>query len=112
MAASAPIPGAFGSPISISTPRDASSTRRFPESATQPNDQILPLPWNNRGYALVACPWRRDRILAFKHGEQIVETAQEARQAERGPTVRNMLIVSTGLVILAFAIIWLGFFGR
>ena len=48
--------------------------------------------------------------MAFKQGEQIVETAQEARQAERGPTLRN--IVSTGLVILAFAIIWLGFFGR
>jgi hypothetical protein len=47
-----------------------------------------------------------------KQGEQIVETAQEARQAERGPTLRNMLIVSTGLVILAFAIIWLGSFGR
>jgi hypothetical protein len=50
--------------------------------------------------------------MAFKQGEQIVEPAQEARQAERGPTLRNMLIVSTGLVILAFAIIWLGVFGR
>src|ERR1700732_2531155 len=86
------------------TPHGASSTRRFPESATRPNDQILPLPWNNRGYALVAFPWRRDHIMAFKQGEQIVEPAQEARQAERGPTLRNMLIVSTGLVILAFAI--------
>jgi hypothetical protein len=94
------------------TPHGASSTRRFPESATRPNDQILPLPWNNRGYALVAFPWRRDHIMAFKQGEQIVEPAQEARQAERGPTLRNMLIVSTGLVILAFAIIWLGSIGR
>jgi hypothetical protein len=50
--------------------------------------------------------------MAFKHGERIIETAQEARQAERGPRVRNMLIVSTSLVMLAFAIIWLGFFGR
>ena len=50
--------------------------------------------------------------MAFKHGEQIVETAQEARQAEPGPTVRDMLVVSTCLVVLAFAIIWLGFFGR
>jgi len=50
--------------------------------------------------------------MAAKHGEQIVETAREARQAERGPTVRTVLIVSTGLVVLAFAIIWLVFFGR
>jgi hypothetical protein len=50
--------------------------------------------------------------MAFKHDEQIVETAQEARQAERGPTVRNVLVVSTCLVVLAFAIIWLVFFGR
>jgi hypothetical protein len=47
--------------------------------------------------------------MAFKRGEQIVETAQEARQAERGPTVRNVLLVSTGLAIVAFAIILLMF---
>jgi hypothetical protein len=47
--------------------------------------------------------------MAFRRGEQIVETAQEARQAERGPTVRNVLLVSTGLVIVAFAIILLMF---
>ena len=45
-----------------------------------------------------------------KHGEQIVETAQEARQAERGPSVRNVLVVSTVAVIIAFAAIWLLFF--
>ena len=48
----------------------------------------------------------------FKRGEQIVETSQEARQAERGPTVRNMLVVSTGLIVVAFAIIWFTVFGR
>jgi len=47
--------------------------------------------------------------MAFRRGEQIVETAQEARQAERGPTVRNVLLVSTGLAIVAFAIILLMF---
>jgi hypothetical protein len=46
-----------------------------------------------------------------KHGETIVETAQEARQAERGPTVRDVVIWSTGLVIVAFAIVWYVFFG-
>jgi hypothetical protein len=48
--------------------------------------------------------------MVFKRGEQIVETTQEARQAERGPTVRNVLVVSTVLVIVAFAIIWIIFF--
>jgi hypothetical protein len=47
--------------------------------------------------------------MVFKRGEHIVETAQEARQAEGGPTVRNMLVVGTGLVIVAFAIILLIF---
>ena len=47
--------------------------------------------------------------MAFRRGEQIVETAQEARQAERGPTVRNVLLVSTGLAIVSFAIILLMF---
>jgi hypothetical protein len=48
----------------------------------------------------------------FKRGDQIVETTQEARQAERGPAVRNMLLASTGLVVVSFAIIWLVFYGR
>jgi hypothetical protein len=48
----------------------------------------------------------------YKRGEQIVETTGQARQAERGPTVRNVLLTSTALVIVAFAIIWLVFFGR
>jgi hypothetical protein len=48
--------------------------------------------------------------MAFKRGEQIVESAHEARQAERGPSVRNVLIASTALVIIALAIVWLVFF--
>ena len=44
-----------------------------------------------------------------KRGEQIIETAQEARQAEPGPSVRNVLVVSTTAVIIAFAVIWLMF---
>ena len=42
--------------------------------------------------------------------ERVVETAVEARGAERGPTVRNVLIWSTALVIVAFAVIWFVFF--
>jgi hypothetical protein len=45
-----------------------------------------------------------------KRGEQIVETAQEARQAEPGPSVRNVLVVSTVAVIIALAVVWLTFF--
>lgn len=47
--------------------------------------------------------------MAEKRGEQIVETAREARQAEPGPSVRNVLVVSTAAVIIAFAVIWLMF---
>ena len=32
----------------------------------------------------------------------IVETAMEARGAERGPTVRNVLVAGTGMVVAAF----------
>jgi len=44
-----------------------------------------------------------------KRGEQIIETAREARQAEPGPSVRNVLVISTAAVIVLFAIIWLAF---
>lgn len=40
---------------------------------------------------------------------QVVETAIEARGAERGPTVRNVLVWSRGLVA-AFAVIYFVFF--
>lgn len=45
-----------------------------------------------------------------KRGEQVIETAREARQAEPGPSVRNVLVISTTAVIIIFAIIWLVFF--
>lgn len=48
--------------------------------------------------------------MAIKRGEQVVESAAEARQAERGPTVRNVLIASTALAIVALLVIWLLFF--
>jgi hypothetical protein len=54
----------------------------------------------------------RDRIEGAmeKRGEQIIETAQEARQAEPGPSVRNVLVISTTAVIIGFAVIWMMFF--
>lgn len=46
-----------------------------------------------------------------KHeSSQIVETAKEARGAELGPTVRNMLVWSLGLVVAAFAVTYFVFF--
>jgi hypothetical protein len=48
--------------------------------------------------------------MAERDKGQIIETAQEARGAERGPTVRNVLVWSLGLVIVAFAIVYFVFF--
>jgi hypothetical protein len=48
--------------------------------------------------------------MAKIENEQIVETAIEARGAERGPTVRNVLVWSLGLVVVAFAVIYVLFF--
>jgi hypothetical protein len=40
-----------------------------------------------------------------EHGH-VVETAIEARGAERGPTVRNVLVWSLGLVVAAFVVVY------
>jgi hypothetical protein len=48
--------------------------------------------------------------MAKQENEQIVETAIEARGAERGPTIRNMLVWSLALVIVAFVLIYFLFF--
>jgi hypothetical protein len=45
-----------------------------------------------------------------QENSQIVETAKEARGAELGPTVRNVLIWSLGLVVAAFAVTYFMFF--
>lgn len=41
---------------------------------------------------------------------RIVETAVEARGAERGPSVRNVLLWSLGLVIIGFVLVYFLFF--
>jgi hypothetical protein len=41
---------------------------------------------------------------------QVVETAIEARGAERGPTVRNVLVWSLSLVIAGFVVVYFVFF--
>ena len=48
--------------------------------------------------------------MARQEQGRIVETAREARQAEPGPTIRNVLVISTGAAIVILAIIWFVFF--
>jgi hypothetical protein len=48
--------------------------------------------------------------MAKLENERIVETAVEARGAERGPTVRNVLVISVGLAVLVFVVVFLAFF--
>jgi hypothetical protein len=48
--------------------------------------------------------------MATRHHDQIVETATEARQAERGPSVLALLSASTGLAVLILGVIWFVFF--
>jgi hypothetical protein len=48
--------------------------------------------------------------MARLENQRIVETSTEARGAERGPTVRNMLVWSLGLVVVAFVVIYFVFF--
>jgi hypothetical protein len=44
-----------------------------------------------------------------KHGV-IIETPTEARQAEPGPSVLLLMVVSTGLAVLILGLVWLMFF--
>jgi hypothetical protein len=48
--------------------------------------------------------------MAEKENGRIIETAREARGAEPGPTVRNVLVWSLALVVVAFVIVYLLFF--
>ena len=41
---------------------------------------------------------------------QVVESATEARQGERGPSVLMLLTMSTGLAVVLLAIIWFVWF--
>ncbi len=48
--------------------------------------------------------------MAMRQDQQIVETPTEARQAEPGPSVFALLVVSTGLAVLVLGVIWFAFF--
>ena len=44
-----------------------------------------------------------------KHGI-IIETPTEARQAERGPSILVLLVISVGVAVAGMAIVWFVFF--
>jgi hypothetical protein len=48
--------------------------------------------------------------MAKKERGQIVETPTEARQAEFGPSVLVLLVISTGLAVVILGVVWLVFF--
>jgi len=48
--------------------------------------------------------------MAERHGEQVVETATEARQGVTGHNVRYVLVWGIGGVIVAFVIVYFLFF--
>ena len=51
-----------------------------------------------------------EAIMATQDQRQIVETPTEARQAEPGPSVLALLLVSTGLAVLILGVVWFVFF--
>ena len=48
--------------------------------------------------------------MARKERGQIVETPTEARQAEAGPSVLVLLVISTALAVVILGAVWFGFF--
>jgi len=48
--------------------------------------------------------------MATKQQGRVVETPTEARQAEPGPSVFALLVVSLGLAVLVLGIVWFVFF--
>ena len=48
--------------------------------------------------------------MAVRENHSIVETPTEARQAEPGPSVLALLMISTGLAVLILGLVWFVFF--
>jgi hypothetical protein len=53
---------------------------------------------------------RSEGAMAIKQNGQIIETAEDARQAEPGPSVLALLAMSTGLAVLILGVVWFVFF--
>jgi hypothetical protein len=48
--------------------------------------------------------------MAKKEHGRIVETPTEARQAEPGPSILALLVVSVSMAVLVLAVVWYVFF--
>jgi hypothetical protein len=48
--------------------------------------------------------------MATRQDRQIIETPTEARQAEPGPSVLALLVISVGLAVLILGVVWFVFF--
>jgi hypothetical protein len=48
--------------------------------------------------------------MAIKEHGRIVETPTEARQAEPGPSILALLVVSVSMAVLVLAVVWYVFF--
>jgi cobalamin biosynthesis Mg chelatase CobN len=53
---------------------------------------------------------RKGRKMVEKHNGRIVETATEARQAEPGPSIFLVLVVSVVLAVTILGVVWFIFF--
>jgi hypothetical protein len=51
----------------------------------------------------------RRMMVVKKHGV-IIETPTEARQAEPGPSVLLLLVVSLSIAVVVMALVWFAFF--
>ena len=51
-----------------------------------------------------------DSVMPIKKHGIIIETSNEARQAEPGPSVVALLVISTGLAVLILGVICFAFF--
>jgi hypothetical protein len=65
-----------------------------------------PIPGPRKGTPGVPSDIRNRGIMATRQHHQIVETPTEARQAELGPSVLALLVVSTGLAVLILGVVW------
>ncbi len=48
--------------------------------------------------------------MAERQNGQIIETAREARQGEPGPSVFNLLVISTIAAVVVLGLVWFVFF--
>jgi hypothetical protein len=63
-----------------------------------------------RGRSIDSDQARKPAFMKKLEDGTTVETPTEARQAERGPSIFNVLLASSGLAIVALAVVYVFFF--